>query len=52
MYGQPQKFEGICPHCQGSGKQVTKRCPVCQGNKIHDKLKVIDIKIPPKFQGK
>jgi DnaJ-class molecular chaperone len=52
MYGQPQKFEGICPHCQGSGKQVTKKCPACGGNKIHDVLKVIDIKIPAKFQGK
>lgn len=41
MYGQPHMFEGICPHCQGSGKLVTKQCPVCHGEKILDKLKVV-----------
>jgi molecular chaperone DnaJ len=52
MYGQPQKFEGICPHCQGSGKIVTKQCPVCHGKKILDKVKTIEVEIPAKFQGK
>lgn len=52
QYGQPTKFEGLCPHCQGTGKLVTKNCPVCNGHKIHDTLKVIDVKIPAKFQGK
>ena len=31
MHGQPQQFEGVCPQCQGTGRVVTKQCPICRG---------------------
>lgn len=32
--------------CQGSGKQVTKLCPTCNGRKIISKEQKVQIKIP------
>ncbi len=52
MHGQLQQFEGICSQCQGTGKLVTKKCSACQGTKVVNKVKLIEIKIPAKFQGK
>ena len=31
MHGQPQQFEGVCPQCHGTGRVVTKQCPICRG---------------------
>ncbi len=39
--------ESTCPYCNGTGKQITKKCKVCKGKKIVPELKKIKVTIPP-----
>jgi len=43
--GQMQT-SSVCPACNGSGKQITKRCNNCSGEGIVDNEEVITINIP------
>jgi molecular chaperone DnaJ len=45
-FGQKFANENTCQVCQGSGKQVTKVCPICGGKKIITQIEKVKITIP------
>lgn len=32
--GFVQQLQNTCPHCNGQGKMIKKKCPVCHGSKV------------------
>lgn len=38
--------ESVCPHCHGSGKEITKKCSTCNGQGYQRKKVKVEIKIP------
>lgn len=42
--------EGVCPHCNGTGKEITHKCRKCHG-KGHERKRIkLDVKIPAGIQ--
>jgi hypothetical protein len=35
-----------CPHCQGQGRQITRLCPKCSGQKVIDTQNTLAVHIP------
>lgn len=45
IFGQ-MMTEGICPHCEGTGKIITHKCPDCKGKKFVRVKKKMKVTIP------
>jgi molecular chaperone DnaJ len=40
------RTQTTCPVCNGSGKEITKKCKTCNGEGIESKNKEIEVKVP------
>ena len=42
----PQVVEGVCPDCNGDGKQVHEKCSACGGSGVEKKEEIVSFRIP------
>ena len=45
LFGRTRS-QATCPKCSGSGKEITKKCATCNGEKVISKNKEIEITVP------
>lgn len=38
--------QAVCPHCEGSGKTITEKCPQCNGEGVERKEQTVSFDIP------